>query len=139
MAPLRKNWLLIIAARSSRALDQAAALFRERLPRQLLVAVRRVVDERRDNDGVLHHVLRRHVLVDVHVGVVRAREVIDVVLHELEAGKAHGVECHVVGAAEPPIVMVVTPMLLSGSIQLSKIRLDHLVALQYTPRIAPWP
>jgi hypothetical protein len=65
---------------------------RQRLARQPLVAVRRVVDEGRDDHGVLAHILFLDPFVRVHVRVVRARVVLDVVLDELEARQADSIE-----------------------------------------------
>ena len=73
--------------------------FRQRLARQHLGAIGRVVDKRSDDGRRLHQVAGLDAVVDVHIGVVRARVVVHRVLNELEAGQAHGVERKVVGAA----------------------------------------
>src|SRR5688572_3418839 len=71
---------------------------RNRLPRQLLIAVRRQIHEHRHRRGVVLHVIRHQPLVRIHVRVVRARAVGHRILDELEARKAHGVEREVIGA-----------------------------------------
>ena len=55
--------------------------------------------ERRDDDGVAHHVVGLNALVDVHVRVVRARVVLDRILDELKPRQSDGVERLVIGAA----------------------------------------
>src|SRR5258706_10346837 len=70
-----------------------------RLSRQLLVAHRRVVDERGEDAGRLHQVRPRRALDGVHVRVVRAARIVELVLYELEAGQTERVEREMVGAA----------------------------------------
>ncbi len=49
---------------------------------------RRVVDKPRHDRGGLHHVCRLHSIIDIHVGVVRARAVLHRILQEAESGQA---------------------------------------------------
>ena len=72
---------------------------RERFARDHLIAHGGVVDEDGFDRGDLLQVAGLQVLVGVHVGVVRAGFVVGVVLNELEAGDADGVEGEMVGAA----------------------------------------
>src|SRR5262245_311606 len=86
------SWLL-------RSASPAAGRWRQRLSRQLFVAVGGVVDEGGNDDRVLAHVLFLDALVAVHVGVVRPRVVLHVVLDELESGQAHPIERLVIRAS----------------------------------------
>lgn len=67
--------------------------------RQQLVAHSGVIGEGgRDHRG-LHQILALSVIEDVQVGVMGTSVVVEVILNELEAGQADGVECDVVGTA----------------------------------------
>src|SRR6185503_13982497 len=57
--------------------------FRQRLAWEQVVAHRRVVHEARDDHGGLFHVVGRRGLVHIQVRVMRARFVVERVLHEL--------------------------------------------------------
>src|ERR1051326_6876523 len=74
-------------------------LFFDRLAREHLVALRRHVHKRRHDYRHLLKVFRLEAIVDVHVGVVGARVVLDGVLYELEAGNTYRIERKVVSAA----------------------------------------
>src|SRR5688572_20946681 len=80
----------------------AALRLRQRLARQLLVAVGRVIHEGRDDDGVLLHVGGLDALVDVHVRVVRPAVVLDRILDELEAREPYRVERLMIRAPRIP-------------------------------------
>src|SRR6266850_2922340 len=68
----------------------------KRLARQPLVAIGGVVHERRDDDRVLHHVLRLDPFVQIHVRVMRVTAVFHRVLDELEAREPDLVERDVI-------------------------------------------
>jgi hypothetical protein len=54
--------------------------------------IRRVIDARCDHRRGLHQVLRRHVIIDIHVGVVRYPAVFHLILNELKSRQANLVE-----------------------------------------------
>src|SRR5258707_15473379 len=73
-------------------------LFLNGLARELLIALRRHIHKRRDDHRHLLQVFRLQAVIDVHVGVVRARVVFDWILYELEPRDAGSVEREMVGA-----------------------------------------
>src|SRR5881296_1734052 len=90
------------------------------LARNHFVAIGGQVDEGSDDHGHLLHVRLLDALVDVHVGMVGARVVVQRVLDELKAGEADGVEGQVVGAAVLRMVSVFMPRSWNGSIHAEK-------------------
>src|SRR5207245_309537 len=62
---------------------------RQRLARKHFVAVGGHVDERGDDDGHLLHVGFLDAFVNVHVGMMGARIVVQGILDELKAGQAN--------------------------------------------------
>src|SRR6059058_1334059 len=69
------------------------------LARDHFVAVGGQVDEASDDDGHLLHVRLLNALVDVHVGMVSARVVVQRILDKLKTGQADRIEGQVIGAA----------------------------------------
>jgi undecaprenyl-diphosphatase len=82
-----------------RASDPDVDQLDHHLARQLGRALRGVVDERGDDRRRLLEVVGHRVVLHVQVRVVDVAEVVQLVLHELEAGDADAVKTHVIGAA----------------------------------------
>src|SRR6266571_1815078 len=94
----RNSVVVVGSAAGRRRLSTLATLrlrLGERLAGQHAFTGGRVIYERRDDGRDLHQVAPLDAIVDVHVGVMRARLVLDRVLDELEAWKSHGVEAEV--------------------------------------------
>src|SRR5690242_6548247 len=91
-----------IACAGHATLERAGALGARLLRRfawNHFVAVGRQVHERSYDHRHLLHIRLLDAFVDIHVGVVRARVVIERVLDELKPGQAHGIERKMIGAA----------------------------------------
>src|SRR5438445_6532452 len=73
--------------------------FGQGLARDHFVAVGGQVDERSDDHGHLLHVRLLNALVDIHVGMVSARVVVQRILNKLKTGQADCIERKVIGAA----------------------------------------
>ena len=58
-----------------------------------------MIYERRHDHRRLHQIAFERVIVHIHVGVVRAREIIDRILNELKTGQPHRIERQMIGAA----------------------------------------
>ena len=79
---------------------EAAPSLRLLWPRHLRIRHRRVIGERGKDDGRLLQILLLHPLERIHVGVMRAHVVIDIVLDGIEARKADRREAQMVGVAD---------------------------------------
>src|SRR5207302_3539589 len=73
--------------------------FGQGLARDHFVAVGGQVDERSDDHGHLLHVRLLNALVDVHVGMMSARVVVQRILDESKTGQADGIESKVIGTS----------------------------------------
>src|SRR5580692_12925930 len=93
------------------------------------VAVGGQVDEARDDDRHLLHVWFLNALVDVHVGVMRARVVVHGILDELEAREPDGVVRKMVGAAGVADRQCGHPQIVEGDHPSVEEGGDHLIAL----------
>ena len=88
--PLRAKVFIAHLTLSVTATATAASLrFRHRLARNHLCPRGRVVDEPRLNRRGLFQVVWLQAVIDVHVGVVRARAILQRILNELEGGQPH--------------------------------------------------
>ena len=86
--PSRQDFIRLLA----RGPGSGSPRLRQWLPWQQTVAIRRVISERGDDHRVLHQIFSLEPIVDVHVGVMRNRVVLDLILHELETWQANVVE-----------------------------------------------
>ncbi len=73
---------------------------RQRLAGQHLVAHRRVVNEDRFDRGGLREIARLQAFVSIHIRVVGARDVVELVLNKLEARNANVIERFVIRALQ---------------------------------------
>jgi hypothetical protein len=87
------------ATRGRACAASLAGVARQRLARQHLVAHGGVVHEAGHDDRRLFQIVGRRFLVDIQVGMVHARAVVERILDELESRQPDRVEVEVVGAA----------------------------------------